>query len=565
MAKIFISYSRVDREFVVALAKLLREVYGYDNVWYDENLHGGDIWWQEILDAIAECDIFMYLLSNESVTSPYCLAELQEAQRLYKGIITVQVRDRTNISGKLSDIHYIDMKKGVNDTFAYNQLIRAIAKQEKQVKPRRPSRKKRTPHPQIDIYESNEVPQRGEIITPDLVVMDEDTVIPHYRKRYSIKFLMLLLIGLFVVIIFAVWRYNNQTADELLVTKTLIPIGTSTNIALLSPEQLDQVIELEMTQILIEGLITEQAIQTQMAYIRQTEGVFIIPSATPTSHTPIIRLTAQARLTETKVAETAIVLSYTPTPTATYTASPTMTPTLSSIEIASTPVGSNRDWTPIEKEFDGVMMVLVPVGCFMMGGTANSTEQPIHEQCLTDPFWIDKYEVRQADFLRLGGVKSIASTYSGNDLPVDNIRWDEARNFCELRGGSLPTEAQWEYAARGADNLLYPWGNDFLGSYVVYRNNSDNRALAVGTRPAGASWVGAMDMSGNLWEWVLSEYRSYPYDENDGRNNRDKLGGRVLRGGSWNNGLTDLRLPRRFWNYASNWDASFGFRCVYAE
>lgn len=463
MAKIFISYSRVDREFVVALAKLLREVYGYDNVWYDENLHGGDIWWKEILDAIAKCEIFIYLLSNESVTSPYCLAEFQEAQRLYRGIITVQVRDRTNISGKLSDIHYIDMKKGVNDTFAYNQLIRAIAKQEKQFKPRRPSRRKRTPHPRIDITEPDEAPQRAEIITPDLIVMDHDTVIPHQKKVYSRPILFALLV--FVGLLLGIGWFNSNY----------------------------QIIE---------------------------------------------------------------------DTTATNTPSQALTPTLSYEEVGLKPVENNDAWTPVEQEFDGILMVLVPVGCFMMGGTGVNNEQPIHEQCFDAPFWIDKYEVTQGNFTRLGGIQTHASTYRGVNRPVDNIMWNEARDFCELRGGSLPTEAQWEYAGRGVDNLMFPWGNDFMGNYVVHKNNSGDRTADVGTYPDGASWVGALDMSGNVWEWVMSEQRAYPYQDDDGRNNRDRLGGRVLRGGSWNNTMTNLRTTKRFWNYASNWNSSFGFRCV---
>jgi formylglycine-generating enzyme required for sulfatase activity len=562
MAKIFISYSRVDREFVEALAKLLREVYGYDNVWYDENLHGGDIWWQEILDAIDRCEIFIYLLSNESVTSPYCLAEFQEAQRLHKGIITVQVRDRTNLTGKLSDIHYIDMKNGVYDTASYNQLIKAISKQEKQGKPKRPSRKRRTPRPRIDITEPDEAPRRAEMVTPDLVVLPEDTLIPNKKQTKFLKHfvLMVLLVGLGGLVWFSL---QQQAHDDLSVTPTRTLTSTPTLTATLSAEELDRVIELEMTQILVESLITEQAIETHMAYIRQTEGADSTLNAlswTPTPEAMVIRLTAGARLTATKLAETAVVLSYTPIPTE------TPLPTQSPIELASTPIAHNVDWTPIEQEFDGVTMVLVPAGCFMMGGTGNSTEQPIHEQCFDTPFWIDKYEVKQDDFSRLGGVKSKPMGYVGANRPVESILWAEARDFCQLRGGSLPTEVEWEYAARGVDGWLFPWGNDFTGSYVVHKNNSGDRPNDVGTRPAGASWVGAQDMSGNVWEWVLSEYRPYPYDGADGRNNAlDAFRGRVLRGGSWNNTVTNLRLTKRFWNYGSNWDVSFGFRCVRYE
>src|SRR5689334_9997993 len=108
MAQFFISYSRVDHTFVKDFVEQLRDMFPQHSTWYDGSLHGGDHWWQEILKQIDQCDIFIYLLSNESVTSPYCQAEFREAQRLQKSIITVQVRDRTTLSPELSEIQYVD-------------------------------------------------------------------------------------------------------------------------------------------------------------------------------------------------------------------------------------------------------------------------------------------------------------------------------------------------------------------------------------------------------------------------------------------------------------------------
>ncbi|MEZ4671005.1 MAG: TIR domain-containing protein [Anaerolineae bacterium] len=113
MPRIFISYSRVDRALTADLAARLRRINGTENVWYDEALHGGDVWWRSILDQIARCDIFMYLLSRDSLESPYCLAELNEARRLRKPVLPVLVRDRTPIPPDLSVIQYVDMSSGV--------------------------------------------------------------------------------------------------------------------------------------------------------------------------------------------------------------------------------------------------------------------------------------------------------------------------------------------------------------------------------------------------------------------------------------------------------------------
>lgn len=113
MPRLFISYSRVDRPFVDDFVPLVRDVWGYENVWFDDNLHGGQIWWEEILSQIAACDIFVYLLTNDSVTSEYCQAEYKEAQRLQKQILPVQIRARTNIPEDLKRIHFVDMSAGI--------------------------------------------------------------------------------------------------------------------------------------------------------------------------------------------------------------------------------------------------------------------------------------------------------------------------------------------------------------------------------------------------------------------------------------------------------------------
>jgi formylglycine-generating enzyme required for sulfatase activity len=169
---------------------------------------------------------------------------------------------------------------------------------------------------------------------------------------------------------------------------------------------------------------------------------------------------------------------------------------------------SDDDWTPVIEEFDGVEMVLVPAGCFMMGSDDQpfANEQPAHEVCL-DAFWIDRFEVTNAQFEAFDGQAALMDVvWPGENRPRNTITWDEARDFCENRGARLPTEAEWEYAARGPEGWIYPWGDEFVPENVVYKENSGLETAEVGSMPGDASWVGALDMSGNVSEWVTDLY-----------------------------------------------------------
>ncbi len=211
----------------------------------------------------------------------------------------------------------------------------------------------------------------------------------------------------------------------------------------------------------------------------------------------------------------------------------------------------------IRKDAKGIEQVYVPAGCFMMG-TQSATdvagldvpsfakrelesEQPAHEVCLTKGFWIDKYEITNAAFQafkedggyekpeywsktgnawRLGRGTNRANLpiKCGNDaldLPRTCITWFEAEAYAKWRGGRLPTEAEWEYAARGPEARIFPWGDqwDEKKANIV----GATATKPVGSYPDGASWVGALDMSGNVMEWV-SDWLDVKYYANSPKN-----------------------------------------------
>jgi formylglycine-generating enzyme required for sulfatase activity len=228
------------------------------------------------------------------------------------------------------------------------------------------------------------------------------------------------------------------------------------------------------------------------------------------------------------------------------------------------PVTNNSDWTPVIRNFDAVEMVLVPAGCFDMGSDEYSDEQPIHTQCIDEPFWIDRYEVTNEQFGSAGS--AVCEYYSSeSNQPRNCVSWFDARDYCESLGGRLPTEVEWEYAARGPDNLIYPWGDTYNADYVIGEDDptyGDTRTAPVGSRAGGISWVGAYDMSGNLWEWVSSWLVDYPYNDNDGRENDSGYTYRVLRGGSFNFKGDILRAADRGGDDPGGWTIGFGFRCA---
>ena len=199
--------------------------------------------------------------------------------------------------------------------------------------------------------------------------------------------------------------------------------------------------------------------------------------------------------------------------------------------IAATPA-HNADWHPYSKLIDGVEMVLVPPGCFMMGSTIGEPdEQPVEQQCVETAFWIDQNEVSNSVFDQFGGAARQSAVWSESDLPRTNVTWYEAETFCEKRNARLPTEKEWEYVAAGPDSAIYPWGNTFSDLNAVYAGNSGEQPAPVGSHPSGKSWVGAYDMSGNVWEWTSSLDKEYPYQTNDSRDRPRCLAGGLLVGG----------------------------------
>jgi formylglycine-generating enzyme required for sulfatase activity len=253
-----------------------------------------------------------------------------------------------------------------------------------------------------------------------------------------------------------------------------------------------------------------------------------------------------------------------PASTLTSTSPATATPAVTAVLTSATPmpsafptlqlVLSDNEWTPLGQSVDDVEMVLVPSGCFMMGG--NRFDEAQHRQCL-ETFAIDRYEVTNAQFEAFGGQAAREGSSTNPNHPRDNITWFEARDFCLLRGAGLPTEAEWEYAARGPESLLYPWGNAYVPTNIVEVIDAGDPAANVGSSMSDMSWVGAFDMVGNIHEWTNSIFTTYPYSASDGRENYTNVTDlRVIRG---------IRSTNSRVSYTpTGQDARLGFRCAFS-
>ncbi len=278
---------------------------------------------------------------------------------------------------------------------------------------------------------------------------------------------------------------------------------------------------------------------------------------------------------ETQTSETSI----TSTPEATSTPEPTSTP----------------DTVKISPK-DGMTQLFIPAGTTKMGGLdilMENDELPAHDVTL-DTFWMDQVEVTngmyslcvQAGLCR-PPVKLNSDNqgnYFGNpefkDYPVIQITWYDADIYCQWAERRLPTEAEWERAARGNDMRNYPWGNEPPNEQNSNSNNIVGDVTRVGSYAAGASPFGVLDMGGNVWEWVADFYNHQYYEESPSVNPTGPETGRlnhfrVIRGGSFQDDLFNLRVSNRGYEvgpdptklpneeaYYGRSSVKIGFRCA---
>lgn len=329
------------------------------------------------------------------------------------------------------------------------------------------------------------------------------------------------------------------------------------------------------------------------------------PEQTPAPTNTPVRATSTAvtEPTADELASAEQTAAFTDTPQP-----PTLEPTPSNTPSPEPTTFSGSDEFPavITREADGMPMLIIPGGSFLMGAqetdpSAGFDEVPEHNVTV-DTFYLDKFEVtvgQYAAFLNTLGTYEDACqnvdcawprsligytsyllqnedgdqrTYEAmegfDNYPINHISWYGADSYCQAMGARLPTEAEWEYAARGDDGRIYPWGNDPPDeTRAVYFSSTYNDLKPVDALPDGASPFGIYGMAGSMWEWVSdwydpNYYSSSPVDNPTGPADGE---GKVVRGGAWpNNNQEDrIRSANRNWREIAFFSPDLGFRCAY--
>lgn len=512
----FLSYSRANKDFAVRLARELK-AEGFP-VWLDQlDIPPGSRWDVEVEKALVDCDIFMVIITQASSASENVLDEIGYAIDTGKRMLPVLL-EKTNVPLRLRRFQYVDFtdknfEEGVQSA---KDLLRGLIEQ--------PTLPRINPPDDSQERSSREQAAKARAEEARMREAAAGREMPEKQSAKSMK-------------------AEPQPVTVRSGSKLIGFFGVGVLVLLVAGFALSRVIG--------GGNSSEEATEPP---VPTTESI------QSTTAAPLVPITSDES----------------PTPTAEEpTATPEPTETLPPTELATdTPSGPLQELT----DGMGVEMVLVPEGDFTMGSDRGLVdEQPLHVVYL-DSFYIDKYEVTN----KLYGVcveagecdppwqtyffaESPNRIYFGNsqydNYPVVYVDWNMARAYCSWRGARLPSEAEWEKAARGEDERTYPWGSDLDCQKANYQN-CVNRTSEVGIFEEGKSPYGVYDMTGNVWEWVADWYSENYYSISPRNNPVGPITGqsKVLRGGAWPR--FDVSAFHRS-NFAPSYNTfDIGFRCA---
>lgn len=489
----FISYSRINSDFTVRLAKDLRNA-GYD-IWLDQlDIPTGARWDDEIERALEACTTFLIVLSPGSIQSQNVKDEIGYAIDTGKQILPV-VLENCKVPFRLRRFQYVDFTdQPYDESLAKIKFLLSNIK-DLQTSP-------------VDVIEEQASrdkvqsepiePKVSQIPVPQPISDGKRSLEGGKSARKWMPQIALGVFGVAVIILALIFKGG---------------FGKST------PTQSD-----------------DASLNPISSPLPALTSVPVLPTETPTSQPP----------------------SDTPT-----------SPPVDTVTSTALP-------DEIVDEM-GIPMRLVQAGEFKMGSNGNEPdEEPSHTVYL-DSFYMDKYEVTNVSYSACVSAGTCVlpkqtnsfrnANYFGNaqfdNYPVIYVDWFMAKTYCEWRQARLPTEAEWEKAARGPNSTTYPWGEGIDCTRENY-GGCGRDTNVVGSYESGKSFYGLYDMAGNVWEWVADWYSADYYKNSPAANPLGPSAGtqRVMRGGSWADLGSSSRSANRHSNDPLSYGNSVGFRCV---
>lgn len=524
--KIFVSYARVDKPYCI---RIIETMHAHD-VWYDQRLYAGQHWWKEILRRLDWCDVFIFLLSPDSVASLYCRRELEIALQLKRDVIPVLINRQTVLPAKMKDWQYVDLTDSLT-VENVSQLFNAILVVERQ----------RSTAPTVSkggavTSSSPTNPDNAAELISDAVKAlekgDYDNAIVLLRQArasgYQSRFVPLDKLLRIAESAVADRTQSREVEREYQHIVALFAFESTRQMACealaefqkefgdYDPQNLGRFCKSEAAPAVDRARPANRALttsakppQTQANGASQTTRNSHATSAESQAATGAPQSVAvkkspgsTAAQSESTPARSRKLVGDAPLtvndvlPMLQWCEIPHGSVTLSSI------VGADEDFGEVTEQVDNFVMSKYPVTNAQFNIFAQAQDG------YKNPRWWSFSEHAQRWF-KLG--KGIAtSRFSGDTLPRENVNWYEAKAFASWLGNmlkmkiTLPTVAQWQRAAKGDDDRYFPWGDDYYEEHCNTVETGLKTTTPVDRYQKGISPYGVYDMAGNVWEWTLN-------------------------------------------------------------
>lgn len=506
--KLFVSYARVDRPYCLQIIHTL-DVH---EIWFDQRMHAGQHWWEEIQRRLDWCEGFLYLMSPDSVASIYCQQEFEIARQLGRPIFPVLIHPDTQLPDMLRDLQYVDFSRGLT-VEAVKTLLNSIYTEENN------RYRQHNPHPPSINPQSVKPPAVDSVNIVNAVTnamkneqFDQAVFLLKRAKSSGIQF-----------------RFVNL--DDLLAEAEA---GLERQTYLREAER-------EYKQI------------TDLVHYDRTHALGCRAFAVYRQHFPdfdpdnLADLCADVPVDEPPPLPPAPVISDFRLPLLEWCDIPEGTVEL----ISRTEEGRTN---VARRKVAGFRISRFPVT------NAQFDVFIADPQGYANPAWWRYSEAAARWHKENPEVHPV--TFNGDERPRERINWYEAMAFCKWLSAklglhiTLPTDLQWIRAARGDDQRKYPWGDSFVQEYCNTRESDIKMTTDVTAYEGGASPFGVYDMSGNTWEWCLDATRP----ENDSDENAD--GKRLVHGGSFISPYPRAEILFRYYLVPQSFHSSIGFRVV---